>query len=465
MNKKNITKELPFIVDLQKGNVYSRMGSSIKYIVVHDTENTDFGANAKSHKNYNSTNSRGASAHIFVDDHSIYQYVGDSKSAGSVGDGNGKYGITNRNSISIEMCINSDGDYERTFNNTVELVKNMMIAHKISAENVIRHYDASRKSCPGQMKTNNWALWWEFKERIKEPRVLKMDLSKSSKSQYLGNEKESEQVEEQKYIRLFIHGVEAKSVTVKDGKSYLWIESIGKLVPLIEFFEILGLKVEEKPYKNGTAIFVENWITEPEKVKSKYYIENGLQIIETTSDNIEIALLNNTLSGSNGINGTFFWQGNTIGIAINNSKKLQPNSHVAYDMKNTPRGTIYYKNNKIYIERIWDIRPYNPTWAISGLMLYPSYIPSIEGFVGKYADVLRATKHTALGFKDNKIYLIASDESLTMQEFRNKILNSKLAFDGLVALDGGGSTQLSYAGKDMVKSSRKIVTAILCKEL
>lgn len=134
-------------------------------------------------------------------------------------------------------------------------------------------------------------------------------------------------------------------------------------------------------------------------------------------------------------------------------------------MKNTPRGTIYCKNNRIYVERIWDIRPYNPTWAISGLMLYPSYIPAIEGFVGKYADVLRATKHTALGFKDNKIYLIASDESLTMQEFRNKILNSKLAFDGLIALDGGGSTQLSYADKDIVKSSRKVVTAVLCKEL
>ena len=60
------------------------------------------------------------------------------------------------------------------------------------------------------------------------------------------------------YRRLFIHGIEAKSVTVENGKSYLWMESIGKLVPLVEFFEILGLKVEERAYGNGKALFVEN---------------------------------------------------------------------------------------------------------------------------------------------------------------------------------------------------------------
>lgn len=71
-------------------------------------------------------------------------------------------------------------------------------------------------------------------------------------------EKGEKPVEETTYRRLFIHGVEAKSVTVKEGKSFLWMESIGKLVPLVEFFEILGLKVEERPYGNGKALYVEN---------------------------------------------------------------------------------------------------------------------------------------------------------------------------------------------------------------
>ena len=95
-------------------------------------------------------------------------------------------------------------------------------------------------------------------------------------------------------------------------------------------------------------------------------------------------------------------------------------------------------------------------WAISGIELYPNYDPKREGFTGKYSDVLRATKHTAIGFKDNKVYLIVSNKNLTMLEFRNKLLNSKIAFDGLIALDGGGSSQMVYNGKEILKSSRPL---------
>ncbi|MDY2987719.1 MAG: peptidoglycan recognition family protein [Peptoniphilus sp.] len=173
-------KNLKFIVDFVKGNIYSRNGAKIKYIVIHDTGNTNAGANAKNHKNYVGSNERGASAHYFVDENEIRQYVPDSKSAGSVGDGKGKFGITNSNSISIEMCLNSDGDFETTYSNTIELVKNMMIKFNISADNVVRHYDASRKCCPCILSKNNWKKWWEFKELIKEPLELKIDLEKTS---------------------------------------------------------------------------------------------------------------------------------------------------------------------------------------------------------------------------------------------------------------------------------------------
>lgn len=163
-----------------KGNNYSRCGSRILYIVVHDTGNSSRGAGAMAHKNYVANNRRGASAHYFVDDSSIVQFVGDSRSAGAVGDGKGKYGITNRNSISVEMCINSDGDYNKTYFNTVELVKNLMLKFNVPLSRVVRHYDASRKSCPNHMKANNWSKWWKFKEDIKKPILVKIDLSKDS---------------------------------------------------------------------------------------------------------------------------------------------------------------------------------------------------------------------------------------------------------------------------------------------
>lgn len=163
-----------------KRNVYSRKGNSIKYLVIHDTGNANKGAGALAHRNYVENNARGASAHYFVDDKVIVQYVGDSLSAGSVGDGKGKYGITNANSLSIEMCINSDADYAKTYKNTVELTKNLMKKFNIPIDRVVRHYDASRKSCPNHMKQNNWSKWWKFKEDIQKPIEWQIDLSKDS---------------------------------------------------------------------------------------------------------------------------------------------------------------------------------------------------------------------------------------------------------------------------------------------
>ncbi|WP_138158786.1 peptidoglycan recognition protein family protein [Peptoniphilus catoniae] len=164
-----------------KRNTYTRgKNPEILYLVIHDTGNTNVGANAINHRNYVENNKRGASAHYFVDDTGIVQYVGDSLAAGAVGDGNGKYGIRNRNSLSIEMCINSDGDYSKMYKNTVELAKNLMKKFNIPIERVVRHYDASRKSCPSHMRANNWSKWWQFKEDIKKPIEWKIDLSKDS---------------------------------------------------------------------------------------------------------------------------------------------------------------------------------------------------------------------------------------------------------------------------------------------
>ena len=85
-----------------------------------------------------------------------------------VGDGKGKYGITNQNSIGIEICINADGNYDMAFLNAVELTKHLMKRLGIPSERVVRHYDASRKNCPASMSANSWAKWKEFKEKIME---------------------------------------------------------------------------------------------------------------------------------------------------------------------------------------------------------------------------------------------------------------------------------------------------------
>lgn len=139
----------------------------IRYIVIHDTGNKKDSdeANAK----YFSEDKRGASAHYFVDDDSITQVVEDKDIAWHVGDGKGAYGITNKNSLGIEMCRVNNTVTATTEANTIELVKSLMKKYNVPIERIVRHYDASRKTCPESFQDNNWDRWNKFKAKLVEP--------------------------------------------------------------------------------------------------------------------------------------------------------------------------------------------------------------------------------------------------------------------------------------------------------
>lgn len=151
---------------LIKFNFSYRNGEKIKYIVIHDTGNTGVKANADAHFNFFNNANRGRSAHYFVDDKQILRIIKDEYKSWAIGDGAGEYGITNENSISIEMCINSDGNFEKTYQNTIELTRYLMNKYNIPLENVVRHYDASRKLCPNVFCKNNWEKWHQFKRNL-----------------------------------------------------------------------------------------------------------------------------------------------------------------------------------------------------------------------------------------------------------------------------------------------------------
>ena len=151
-----------------KYNRSNRGGTPIRYIVVHDTGNPSRGANATAHYNYFNGGDRSSSADFFVDDTQVlcvndyYKFY-----TWHCGDGHGKYGITNRNSVGIEFCINVDSDRDKTLERTAQLVRELMQELNIPIDRVVRHYDASRKNCPQSMSKNGWAAWYKFKEKLK----------------------------------------------------------------------------------------------------------------------------------------------------------------------------------------------------------------------------------------------------------------------------------------------------------
>ena len=147
---------------LIKYNFSSRNGIKVKYIVVHDTGNPRNGAGAQNHYLYFNGGNRNASAHYFVDDKEIIQTVEDFNASWHCGDGKGRYGITNSNSIGIEICINEDSDFDKALGNAIVLIRYLMGKYNISKEMVVRHFDASRKVCPKSMSDMGWRKWSEF---------------------------------------------------------------------------------------------------------------------------------------------------------------------------------------------------------------------------------------------------------------------------------------------------------------
>lgn len=147
---------------------YNRSSRSSKpiYIVIHSTGNT--GDTAQNNHDYFASCDRSASADFFVDDNNIIQIIDTDKYySWHSGDGKGAYGITNANSLGIEMCGTDNGNISDTTNkNTLDLVKYLMELYDIDSDHVVRHYDASHKSCPYQFMSNSWARWYDFKDQL-----------------------------------------------------------------------------------------------------------------------------------------------------------------------------------------------------------------------------------------------------------------------------------------------------------
>ena len=139
-----------------------------RFIVVHETDNTDKGADALRHAKALANGNLSTSVHYFVDDKRAVQVLDHKHGAWAVGKSYGTPivpGVNNYNSINIEICVNSDGNYTKARANCIELVKYLMRQTGIPHNKVIRHYDAKRKTCPRKM-VQNPELWADFKRKL-----------------------------------------------------------------------------------------------------------------------------------------------------------------------------------------------------------------------------------------------------------------------------------------------------------
>jgi hypothetical protein len=128
-----------------------------RYITIHETSNTNVGANAEMHRRFvqGGGGRDGVSFHWVVDDAEAIHLLTDAEVGWHAGDG--RDGPGNRQSLAIETCVNQDGDWARTRRNLTILVATLMHRHGIPLANVVQHSRWSGKNCPLVMRRDG--LW------------------------------------------------------------------------------------------------------------------------------------------------------------------------------------------------------------------------------------------------------------------------------------------------------------------
>ena len=151
-----ITKNLSY------NNNYYRERNSKLYITIHETANRSVGANANAHANFINNGSQ-ETWHYTVDDTHAVQHFYHTTSCWHAATYKG-----NTQSIGIEMCVNRDGNYLKTLQNTIELVKKIMKQENIPASRVFQHHFWSGKNCPTLLREGTHGMTWnEFILNVK----------------------------------------------------------------------------------------------------------------------------------------------------------------------------------------------------------------------------------------------------------------------------------------------------------
>ena len=157
---------LPINKYITKRNRTISNRSSIKYLTIHYVGAV---SSAKNNCVYFYSTYRGASAHYFVDDNSIWQCVKDKDIAWHCGADYYYNGCRNSNSIGIEMCCykkNGKLDISNaTVNNTLDLAAYICKKYDIPVSRVVRHYDVTHKNCPAPFVKDS-SRWTDFKNRL-----------------------------------------------------------------------------------------------------------------------------------------------------------------------------------------------------------------------------------------------------------------------------------------------------------
>ncbi|WP_053583265.1 N-acetylmuramoyl-L-alanine amidase [Lysinibacillus contaminans] len=156
-----VTIRQKLVSTLQAAKVTSGKNNAKKYIVIHETDNTNAGADADAHARLQfNGNIRAASWHWQVDANEAvqsFEHYWACWAAGTL--------VGNDQGIHVEICVNSDGNYNSALKNASSLVAKIMKDENIPIRNVVQHNYFSGKNCPRNIR-NGRVSWSQFLQMV-----------------------------------------------------------------------------------------------------------------------------------------------------------------------------------------------------------------------------------------------------------------------------------------------------------
>lgn len=125
-----------------------------RFITIHNTDNTDPGADAYAHARYLQTTDRKVSWHFTVDDAAVYQHLPLNETGYHAGDGGD--GPGNRTSIGIEICMHQGIDQNKANWLAIDLIVYLLKTLGLGVEAVVPHKKWTGKNCPALI-----IPWWD----------------------------------------------------------------------------------------------------------------------------------------------------------------------------------------------------------------------------------------------------------------------------------------------------------------
>lgn len=206
-----------------------------RYITIHDTGNSNAGADAEMHSGYVKGGRAAnipASWHFTVDDKEIYQHLPLTENGWHAGDGGS--GPGNRQSIGTEICMNPDGNRELAERNAAwlcaKLIKETPSLLDFPAC-MKQHYDWSGKNCPQVIRRR--ASGWEgflgqvkgfldVREKGGEADMLKVAIVVNSLADVLAVEPLAKRLDAPIFLRGACGQLNAETVIVAGGDGKLF---------------------------------------------------------------------------------------------------------------------------------------------------------------------------------------------------------------------------------------------------